>query len=117
MEQYDIIMLDDEEVLTRMFADASRLLSPNKKVAVFNSPTRVMELLDKKEISSRQWVLDYMMPTYDGIKIAKKIREVYGDSPAIFMYSAYSSSKFSEEDVRINGWYQKATTDIFMLLS
>ena len=110
MQKYDMIYLDDEVSLTKLFEIFVKGLFPGRNILTFNHPKNFLELVQKKEIDSKVWLIDIMLPGKEnGFEIAKLIRATYPDAN-IYFYTALPQSsidpikgEFEEKRIRQKG--------------
>ena len=91
MEQYKVLMIDDDELIARSTADYFNIL--DVKTAYVTNFDDAVEFLEKNNVSLL--LLDINLGDRSGFELCKKIRENY-DMPILFI-----SARTSDDDVLI----------------
>ncbi len=91
MEQYKVLMIDDDELIARSTADYFNIL--DVKTAYVTNYDDAVEFLEKNNVSLL--LLDINLGDRSGFELCKKIRENY-DMPILFI-----SARTSDDDVLI----------------
>lgn len=91
MEKIKIIIADDHPLMRSSIQDNLTKASPN--IEVIGQCCDGLDLLDLLKFKKPDIIiLDVEMPRMDGLEVLKRIREEYGDSFKILIFSANSSN-------------------------
>lgn len=95
-----ILIVDDEEFVTIILRGALKKL-PNCEIITTTSATEAMTLFDEKPFDLL--FTDYMMPTMNGLNLAKHIKILYPETKTV-MITAFNNKNLHQEaaDIAIN---------------
>ena len=98
LPSWNMLVVDDDEQLCQSAVDALKAIGvvPDWCLNVAEAMAKVEER-HKRHDDYQIILLDWKMPEMDGITVARKIRERYGDDIPILLISAYDWSEIEDE--------------------
>jgi DNA-binding NtrC family response regulator len=88
MEQYDIVYVDDEPMMTSIFMQMINMNYRSWRVLVMNDAMELYRRIEERSISARVWIIDLVMPGKNGVQIAEAVREAFDGSTDLVGYTA-----------------------------
>jgi DNA-binding NarL/FixJ family response regulator len=88
IDRYDVIYVDDEPTMTTIFNQVVNLKYQQWRTIAFNDPSILFDRIEARNITSRVWIIDLMMPEKNGIQIAQAVRATGDFSTVLIGYTA-----------------------------
>lgn len=100
----NILAVDDERPLLNQLENAIREAIPDCKLAGFTTSTGALEYAASTQVDIA--FLDIKMPGMTGLELAKRLKDIYGQTNVIFVtgYSEYAKDAF---DMHVSGYLIK----------
>ena len=103
-EEYTVVIVDDEEMVTTAIGTLFMLVNPEYDVLVFNSPNEALEELKTQEIDLI--ISDYLMPgEMNGVQFLMKLKELQPEATRILL-TAYADKENAIKAINDVGLYQ-----------
>lgn len=103
-EEYTIVIVDDEEMVTTSIGTLFMLETPEYDVITFNSPSEALEQLQNQEVDLI--ISDYLMPgEMNGVQFLLKMKELQPAATRILL-TAYADKENAIKAINDVGLYQ-----------
>ena len=118
-EEYTVVIVDDEEMVTTAIGTLFMLENPEYDVLVFNSPNEALEELKTREIDLV--ISDYLMPgEMNGVQFLTELKELQPDAIRILL-TAYADKENAIKAINEVGLYRYiekpwANADLLLLV-
>jgi signal transduction histidine kinase/CheY-like chemotaxis protein len=110
LESVDVLVVDDDEALLQTAQQA--LSSLGTRVEVASSGAKALEMVETRRNQHDDYgvvIIDWKMPTMDGVEVVRRVRSLSGDQTPVIIVSAYDSSDIEEsaKEAGANGFVSK----------